>query len=167
MYLTVQFLMSVLGSASLLVSCCCANWAPSCLWAVIRTGKQEHLWASVWGIRRNQPPVVFMWSPWAGQRRCHQASDSKFSREVVLLVLLPTDFGVKPSAALPPGSSSSMSLLPFSFQPKKKNSIYALKFQFLTGNSNWSPTQLWLIARYIKYCVVKLNLENKLLSAPR
>lgn len=35
------------------------------------------------------------------------------------------------------------------------------------GNSNWSPTQLWLIARYIKYCVVKLNLENKLLSAPR
>lgn len=134
---------------------------------MIRTEKPGHPWANAWGIRRSSAPVVFVWSHRAGQRRCHQMSDSMFSREVVLWVLLPTDFGVKPSAAVPPGSSSSMSLLPLSFQPKKKNSIYAVKFQFLTGNSNWSPTQLWLIAWYIKYCVVKLNLENKLLSAPR
>lgn len=41
-----------------------------------------------------------------------------------------------------------------------------MKLQFLPGNSNWSPAQLWLISQYIKYCVFKLNLENKLLFAP-
>lgn len=50
---------------------------------------------------------------------------------------------------------------------KKKKHIYAVKFQFLPGNSNWSPTQLWLTPQYIKYCAFKLNLENKQLFAPR
>lgn len=85
---------------------------------------------------------------------------------MVLLWLPPTDSGAKPSAALLLGSHSSSPVLLFGFQAKKKKSIYAVKFQFLPGDSNWSPTQLWLIAQYIKYCVFKLNLENKLFFVP-
>lgn len=156
--------MSVFGSTSLLVGFCCANWDPGHLLPVIRTGK-----ASNQCLGHQQNPTISSFHHCLPEQNRGDATGSQApsSEGGWCYYYFPLTLESNSVVLCAQEAAASHHSSHLASRQKRKPAFYAVRFQFLPGNSNWSPTQLWLTAQYIKYCVFKLNLENKLLFAPR